>query len=120
MKSLVRTKRIYEPASAEDGVRVLVDRVWPRGITKKDAKLDVWMRDIGPSTDLRKWFGHRPERWLEFKKRYAHELDRNTDLVAQLLALTGRGPVTLLYSARDIEHNNAEALREYLGSLAKG
>ncbi|HEY4403125.1 MAG TPA: DUF488 family protein [Xanthobacteraceae bacterium] len=112
--SNLQIKRVYEPRSSKDGQCVLVDRVWPRGISK--AKLDdvVWLKDIAPSTELRKWFDHRAERWQPFRARYASELDRNSDAVARLRALCARGPVTLLYSARDVEHNQARALADYL------
>ena len=102
-----RTKRVYEPPAAEDGKRVLVDRVWPRGVSKEQAKLDEWLKDIGPSTELRKWFGHVPERYPEFKKRYLQELQGNQAL-EQLKGMTGT--VTLLYGAKDEEHNQAVVL----------
>ena len=112
--SNLQIKRVYEPRSPKDGQCVLVDRVWPRGISK--AKLDdvVWLKDVAPSTELRQWFDHRAERWQQFRVRYAAELDRNCDAVAKLRALCARGPVTLLYAARDVEHNQARALAEYL------
>ena len=114
MAADVRIKRIYDQASPEDGARVLVDRVWPRGITKEKAALDLWLKEIAPSTELRKWFGHDPARWEEFRKRYGKELDGNAEAVGQLKALVAKGPVTLLYSAHDTEHNQAAALLEYL------
>lgn len=95
-------------------MRVLVDRVWPRGVSKEKLGKVVWLKDIAPSTELRKWFGHRPERWEEFRSRYVAELDRNSDVVAKLRAMCARGPVTLLYSARDIEHNQARVLADHL------
>jgi uncharacterized protein YeaO (DUF488 family) len=116
MSRKIRTKRVYEPPAAEDGTRVLVDRMWPRGISKADAALDHWFKDIAPSAALRKWFGHKPERWTEFRKRYARELDDNPDAVAALRAMLKRGAVTLLFAAHDAERNNAEALRQYLVS----
>jgi uncharacterized protein YeaO (DUF488 family) len=103
-------KRVYEPRSSGDGRRVLVDRVWPRGISKENLKDAAWLKDVAPSTALRKWFDHRPERWRQFCERYAAELDRNRDVVETLRAMCARGPVTLLYSARDVEHNQARAL----------
>jgi uncharacterized protein YeaO (DUF488 family) len=112
----LQIKRVYEPRSPHDGQRVLVDRVWPRGISKQTLGDVVWLKDIAPSTDLRKWFDHRPERWRQFCTRYAAELDRNSDTVAKLRAMYARGPVTLLYSAKDVEHNQALALAEYLGA----
>jgi uncharacterized protein YeaO (DUF488 family) len=110
----VGLKRIYEPAAARDGARVLVDRVWPRGMTKAEAALHLWLKEIAPSTALRTWFGHDPARWDEFRRRYGKELDGNAEAVGQLRDLIAEGPVTLLYSARDAEHNQAVALLEYL------
>ena len=113
----IRTKRIYEPAEPADGYRLLVDRLWPRGISKQRASLDAWMKEAGPSAELRRWFGHDVSRWLEFKRRYGAELDSRQDLMAEILALANAGPVTLLYSARDTDHNQAVALAEYLTAL---
>jgi uncharacterized protein YeaO (DUF488 family) len=112
----LQIKRVYEQRSPADGQRILVDRVWPRGVRK--AKLDdaIWLKDVAPSTELRKWFDHRPERWERFRTRYAAELNRNSDTVKKLRAMCARGSVTLLYSARDVEHNQALALAEYLES----
>jgi|ERR1700722_9460895 uncharacterized protein YeaO (DUF488 family) len=112
----LRIKRVYEPRSPHDGQRVLVDRVWPRGISTAQLGDVIWLKDVAPSTDLRKWFDHRPERWRQFCARYAAELDRNSDTVAKLRAMCERGPVTLLYSAKDVAHNQALALAEYLGT----
>ncbi|TPI38690.1 DUF488 domain-containing protein [Mesorhizobium sp. B3-1-9] len=109
----IAVKRVYEPPAKADGQRVLVDRIWPRGVSKKDAELTLWLKDIAPSDALRKWFGHEPERWAEFQKRYRAELDANGDAVAELRALLGRGKVTLLYGAHDEAHNNAVALAGY-------
>ncbi len=113
----LRLKRVYEPAAADDGVRVLVDRLWPRGLTKKKAAIDHWMKDVAPSADLRKWFGHDPDRWTEFKRRYRSELRQHKDLLDQIGKLTRQGTVTLLFGARDEEHNDAVVLRDV---LAKG
>ena len=110
----VRVKRIYEPAEEADGYRVLVDRLWPRGVSKDGASLDAWMREIAPSGELRRWFGHDVSRWREFKRRYAGELDTRQDLVAEILSMAKQRPVTLLYSARDTDHNQAVALARYL------
>jgi uncharacterized protein YeaO (DUF488 family) len=110
----LRTKRIYELADPADGQRVLVDRLWPRGVSKAAAGLDLWLKAIAPSDDLRHWFGHDPELWVEFQARYAAELDANPDAVAELRALMAKGPVTLVYAAHDTEHNNALALAAYL------
>ena len=95
---------------------MLVDRVWPRGISKEKLGKVAWLKDVAPSTDLRKWFDHRPERWQQFRTRYMAELDRNPDAIARLRAMCARGRVTLLYSARDVEHNQAQVLAEYLGT----
>jgi uncharacterized protein YeaO (DUF488 family) len=113
MKKL-RIKRVYEQRSPEDGQCILVDRIWPRGLSKENLQDVIWLKDIAPSTELRKWFDHRPERWEKFCARYGAELGRNTDPVAQLRTLCKRGPVTLLYSARDMQHNQALALAQYL------
>ncbi|RAZ92723.1 hypothetical protein DPM33_02270 [Mesorhizobium hawassense] len=110
----IPVKRIYEPPAEADGQRVLVDRIWPRGVAKKDAALALWLKDIAPSDALRKWFGHEPERWAEFQKRYRAELDANGDAVAELRELLREGKVTLLYGAHDEKHNNAVALADYL------
>ena len=110
----VAVKRIYEPPDVDDGQRVLVDRIWPRGVARKDAALTLWLKDIAPGNELRRWFGHEPARWAEFQKRYRAELDGNDEAVAQLRALLGKGRVTLLYGARDEAHNNAVALAEYI------
>ena len=115
MKNL-RIKRVYEPRARDDGQRVLVDRVWPRGVSKEKIGDAIWLKDIAPTTELRKWFDHQPERWIEFCKRYAGELDRNAASVAELRALGKRQTVTLLYSARDEERNQAQALLRYLAS----
>jgi len=113
-KTAVRLKRAYDPPSRADGTRVLVDRLWPRGLRKADAAVDHWLKDVAPSHELRRWFGHDPERWAEFRRRYKVELARNTDAVAELRLLVRRGPLTLLYSARDEAHNQAVVLEELL------
>jgi uncharacterized protein YeaO (DUF488 family) len=115
----LRVKRAYEPATRGDRTRVLVDRLWPRGLAKDRAHIDLWLREIAPSTALRKWFGHDPAKWKQFRARYFRELDHNTDTVSQLRALARRGAVTLVYSARDEEHNQAVALRDYLAAKRK-
>jgi uncharacterized protein YeaO (DUF488 family) len=112
----LQIKRVYEPPASSDGQRVLVDGVWPRGISKKKLGDVIWLKDVAPTAELRQWFDHRPERWKQFCIRYSAELDRNSDAIAKLRAMCVRGPVTLLYSARDIEHNQAMALAEYLGA----
>jgi uncharacterized protein YeaO (DUF488 family) len=110
----VKLKRAYESPAAEDGTRILVDRLWPRGLTKEKAALDQWMKDIAPSTELRKWFGHDPARWREFRRRYAGELRHKPDLLDHLRSLARLGPITLVYSAHDEKHNDAVLLRELL------
>lgn len=106
-------KRAYEPPSDTDGTRVLVDRLWPRGLEKHKAAIDVWLKDVAPTTELRKWFGHDPARWTEFRRRYRDELVGNS-AVDELHALMKQGRVTLIYAARDQEHNEAVVLRDYL------
>ena len=110
----VKLKRTYELPAADDATRVLVDRLWPRGVSKEHAALDQWMKDISPSTELRKWFGHDPARWEEFCRRYTEELHQNAERVSQLRSLTREGPVTLVYSAHDEVHNDAIVLRDLL------
>jgi uncharacterized protein YeaO (DUF488 family) len=112
----VRLERVYDPPSNARGKRVLVDRLWPRGVKKEDLHLDLWARDLAPSTALRKWFGHDPQRWDEFAKRYRAELrdPAKKSLLDELRGLARRGSLTLLYGARDIEHNEAVVLRELL------
>lgn len=110
----IRYKRAYAPASAEDGTRVLVDRLWPRGVTKERAQLALWLKEIAPSTELRKWFHHDPTKWDEFCLRYRQELDSNPAAVQRLADLAQTGRVTLIYAARDEVHNEAVVLKEYL------
>lgn len=107
-------KRVYEGPSKEDGKRILIDRLWPRGLTKEKAQIDLWLKDIAPSTTLRKWFGHDPSKWVEFKKRYVAEIKKNTAVTAELEEQLKKGKVTLVYGARDEEHNDAVVLKEYL------
>ena len=111
---MVNVKRIYEAAGPTDGFRILVDRVWPRGLTKEAARIDLWLRDVAPSTPLRKWFGHDPALWDEFRQRYFAELDQNIGLVEEILTKAAKKSVTLLFGAKDEQHNNAVALKEYL------
>lgn len=115
----LRIKRIYESPSPSDGLRILVDRLWPRGLKKEDAALDRWDREIAPSDALRKEFGHDHSRWDEFKALYFAELDANPEPVQRITAEAKKGTVTLLFAARDTERNNAVALREYLQKLAR-
>ena len=115
----IRTKRVYEPANPHDGFRVLVDRVWPRGMTQAQVQADLWLKDVAPSTALRKWFGHDRSKWEVFKSRYFLELDAKSEAVAPLLDEAAKTRLTLLFSARDAEYNQAVALREYLLSRSK-
>jgi uncharacterized protein YeaO (DUF488 family) len=109
----LRLKRAYEPAEPGDGRRVLVDRIWPRGVSKDEAHIDLWLKEVAPSTALRKWFGHQPERWTEFQKRYWEELKSNPAAL-ELRRIMAEGPVTLVYGAKDKARNQAVALAEYL------
>ena len=110
----VQTKRAYESPAAEDGTRVLVDRLWPRGLKKTDAAIDHWAKDLAPSTELRKWFGHDPARWEEFRRRYSEELSEHREDIARLRDLARKGRITLVYAAHDEAHNDAVVLREIL------
>ena len=110
----VRLKRAYERLSTEDGTRILIDRLWPRGVSKENAALGLWMKDIAPSAALRTWFGHDPARWQEFRRRYVDEIRRNAVLFGELRALARQGPITLVYSAHDEAHNDAVVLRDLL------
>ncbi|HEY1299205.1 MAG TPA: DUF488 domain-containing protein [Stellaceae bacterium] len=112
--SNIGLKRAYEAPDAEDGMRILVDRLWPRGVKKADAAIDRWMKELAPSSELRRWFGHQPERWSEFRRRYRAELERHPDLVAELRGLARRQRVTLVFGAKDEAHNDAVVLKEFL------
>ncbi len=109
---MVRIKRVYDPPVPEDGRRVLVDRLWPRGVARDEARIDEWLKEIAPSDALRKWFGHDPARWEEFRKRYRQELESHGEILNRLRAETRKGTVTLLFAAKDVEHNNAVVLKE--------
>ena len=111
---MIRIKRTYDTPARGDGRRILVERLWPRGIRKDALHADEWLKDVAPSTELRKWFGHRVERWEEFRDRYREELDGNPDSWRPIAEAAGRGNVTLLYSAHDVLHNGARVLLEYL------
>ncbi len=115
----IAVKRVYDPPAKTDGYRVLVDRLWPRGLKKDDAALDAWSKELAPSTALRKWFGHDPARWEAFRHRYASELDAVAEYWRPLLTQAARHRVTLLFGAHDEEHNNAVALKCYLDALLK-
>lgn len=110
----IQLKRIYEPFSKEDGYRILVDRLWPRGFTKQKAALDLWLKEIAPSTELRKWFGHDPEKWKEFQKKYRIELKQNKEALDRLMDYIKKGKVTLLYGAKDEEHNEAQVIKDFI------
>jgi len=113
----IRLKRIYEAPAGNDGFRVLVDRVWPRGMSKEDAHIDLWLKDIAPSTELRKWFAHDVAKWPEFQKRYRHELKSQEEALHDLMKQAGKKPLTLLYGARDEKHNQAVVLKAALEEL---
>ena len=111
---MIRLKRAYDAPSRQDGLRILVERLWPRGVRKEKAAIDLWLKGLAPSTELRKWYGHDPERWSEFRKRYWSELEQQGDLIALLKHRTTEGPVTFVYAASDKERNSAVALKEFL------
>jgi uncharacterized protein YeaO (DUF488 family) len=111
---MIKIKRIYDAPVPEDGRRVLVDRLWPRGVSKDEARIDEWLKEVAPSDELRKWFGHDPEKWEEFRQRYREELKDHEGLLEQLRSEARKGAVTLLFAAKDAEHNNAVVLKEVL------
>jgi uncharacterized protein YeaO (DUF488 family) len=111
---MIRIKRVYDPPGQEDGARFLVDRLWPRGVKKTDLRMDGWLKEVAPSGELRQWFGHDPAKWAQFRRRYFAELDHRPEAWKPIREAARHGNVTLLYSARDAEHNNALALKTYL------
>jgi uncharacterized protein YeaO (DUF488 family) len=112
---MIRLKRVYDPPATEDGYRVLVERLWPRGMSREAARIDLWLKDAGASTELRRWFGHDPARWKDFRAKYYHELAERPEMIRRLSDLIREKPmITFLFAARDEEHNNALALREYM------
>src|SRR6516165_12485386 len=111
---VIKLKRAYEAVAPDDGFRILVDRLWPRGVSKDSARIDLWLKEIAPTVTLRKWFGHDPSRWAGFRDRYFQELDKNHAAVEQLIDMSRRGTVTLVFGVKDEEHNDAVALKEYL------
>lgn len=113
---MISTKRAYDPPQSDDGLRILVDRLWPRGIKKEDLLIDDWIKDISPSNELRQWFAHEPAKWTQFVERYFKELDAKKACWEPLLKKAKRHRVTLVYGAKDMEHNNAVALKQYLES----
>ena len=113
----LRTKRVYEGSASADGRRILVDRLWPRGVAKAEAKIDFWAKAVAPSNELRKWYGHDPDKWDQFRQRYFQELDANAEAITELRTHLGSGTVTLIFSSKETRLNNASALKEYLESL---
>jgi len=111
---MLKLKRVYDPYAKADGMRVLVDRLWPRGMKKEEAGVDLWLKEIAPSDALRKWFSHEPAKWQEFKKRYRKELEDRQDMIEDLRKEAQKGTVTLLFAAKDSERNNAVALKEVI------
>jgi uncharacterized protein YeaO (DUF488 family) len=111
---MIKLKRVYEKPAKDDGERILVERLWPRGVTKAQAKLDLWLKEVAPSTELRKWYGHDPDKWTEFRQRYRKELEQNTDLIKLLKRKARGGAITLIYAARDEMHNGAMVLKQFL------
>ena len=116
---VMRIKRAYEDPGDNDGCRILVDRLWPRGISKEKAKVDIWLKELAPSTEIRRWYGHDPEKWSEFKSRYFAELDAHPEPVNDLLEYVRKGTVTFVYSSKELRLNNAVALKEYVESLLR-
>lgn len=116
---MVKIKRVYEDPDPGDGVRVLVDRIWPRGVSKERAAVERWEKDLAPSDELRRWFGHEPERWQEFRTRYLRELEEKRRLLEDVAALAGKQGITLLFAARDERHNNAVVLKELIERLLR-
>jgi uncharacterized protein YeaO (DUF488 family) len=116
---MIHLKRAYEEPDPADGERILVERLWPRGLTKARVAVDLWLKDVAPSPELRKWFGHDPARWKQFQKRYWRELTAKQEAVDLLASKARRGTVTLVYAARDLEHNGALALKEFLDQRRK-
>ena len=110
----IQFKRAYDPPAESDGVRILVDRLWPRGVSKEKAQIDYWIKEVAPSTELRKWFNHDEDKWSEFKRRYARELDSQPEAVNRLIQIVEKGNATFIFSAKDEKHNKAIALKEYL------
>ncbi len=113
---MIKLKRVYDSAREDDGIRFLVERLWPRGMKKTALRLDAWLKDVAPSSELRKWFSHEPSKWIEFQRRYSAELDAKPEAVEPILEADRRGRVTLLYSSHDQEHNNAAALKAFLAA----
>jgi uncharacterized protein YeaO (DUF488 family) len=119
-KAVIQLKRAYEERAPADGERILVERLWPRGLTKEKAHIDLWLKDVAPSAELRKWYGHKVDKWDEFRRRYKAELAANKELVAELRRKAKQGPITLIYAARDTEHNSALVLKSVLEGKRSG
>jgi uncharacterized protein YeaO (DUF488 family) len=117
---MLKLKRAYDPVASDDGTRILVERLWPRGVSKAQLHVDAWLKDVGPTTELRRWFGHDPEKWSQFRERYFRELDSRPESWRPILSAARGRTVTLVYSSHDEEHNNAVALREYLRAKRRG
>ncbi len=113
-RATIRLKRIYEPPSENDGTRILVERLWPRGVSKEKAAVDLWLKEVAPSPELRKWYGHEPSRWEEFRRRYRAEIEVNVEVLSELKRWLKDGPVTFVYAAKDESHNSAILLKEFL------
>jgi uncharacterized protein YeaO (DUF488 family) len=113
---MIKLKRAYEDPSSDDGMRILVDRLWPRGLAKANAALELWLKEVAPSPGLRKWFGHEPTKWERFQKKYWKELEAKDEAVQLLKDMGKKGTITLVYAARDVEHNHALALKQFLES----
>lgn len=116
---MIQIKRVYDQPSQNDGKRILIDRLWPRGFKKEDARIDQWIKEVAPSNELRKWFNHDPGKWAEFKKRFFAELQGNRGMVEEIVNLARKGTVTLLFSSKEERFNNAVALKEYIDSRMK-
>jgi uncharacterized protein YeaO (DUF488 family) len=116
---MITLKRAYDPVSRTDGTRFLVERLWPRGVSKTDLRIDAWLKDAGPSTELRKWFSHDPDKWADFRRRYFRELDSRPEAWQPIVSAARRGTVTLVYSSHDTHHNNAVALQQYVQTKSR-
>ena len=116
---MITLKRAYDPVSRTDGTRFLVERLWPRGVSRTDLRIDAWLKDAGPSTELRKWFSHDPDKWADFRRRYFRELDSRPEAWQPIVSAARRGTVTLVYSSHDTHHNNAVALQQYVQTKSR-
>lgn len=114
---MIQTKRVYEPPVENDGVRILVDRIWPKGVTREEVRVDIWLKEVAPTDDLRRWFGADPKKWREFKKRYAKELKEREKQLKIIRERAKMSPVTLVYAAKEVDQNSATVLKEYLDKV---